>query len=311
MLWLSQIIFAGIGALGAAQFAAIWHIPALLAILLGAIVASIVGAIIGLLTIRLGDLYVALATLTFGLLVETLVFSRERFLQGGLGVILNRPRFAQGDLAFSYLAFGVFAIFAILTWNLRRSTSGLALRAVRDSPSASRTLGLSVVQVKVLVGALGAFTAAVGGGFLAMDALVAQPSSFSTFAGLVWLAVVVTMGVRSVTAAVLSGIAFSLLPGVLSTYLPARWGEVPAILFGLGAIGVAINPEGVVLHTGRQVRHLLAKLLPTRAERVGAAPLALDAMWTSGAGSSDGAEVAGARAGMNLETAPSMIKAKR
>ena len=317
MLWLSQIIFAGAGALAAAQFTSVWHLPVLLAIVLGGVIAAVAGAIIGLLTIRLGDLYVALATLTFGLLVETLVFSRERFLQGGLGVILNRPKFAQGDLAFSYLAFGVFLLFAVLTWNLRRSTSGLALRAVRDSASASRTLGLSVVQVKVLVSALGAFTAAVGGGFLAMDVLVAQPSSYSTFAGLVWLAVVVTMGVRSVTAAVLAGLAFSLLPGVMQTYVPARWGEVPAILFGLGAIAVARNPEGAVLQNGRQIRHLISRLLPHPTAPPGVLPTAVDKVWLTSseaatpAGAGVAPEIAGAPPTMTPEVSGSMSKAKR
>jgi branched-chain amino acid transport system permease protein len=274
MLWLSQIIFAGVGALGAPQFANSWHIPILLAIVVAALVAAVGGAIIGLLTIRLGDLYVALATLTFGLLMEQLVFTRSRFQQGGLGVTVNRPTFANGDLAFSYLAFGAFVILAVLTLNLRRSTSGLALRAVRDSPSASRTLGLSVVQVKILVATLGAFTAAIGGGFLAMDSLTAQPTSYATFLGLVWLAVVVAMGVRSLSAAMLAGVAFSLLPGVMQTYVPVRWGEVPSVLFGLGAIGIARSPEGAVLHTGRQVRGLIGKLLPSNAN---AAPaLALD-----------------------------------
>src|SRR5205085_6215049 len=89
-----------------------------------------------------------------------------------------------------------------------------------------------------------------------------QPQSFSTFAGLVWLAVVVTLGVRSITAAALGGLAFALLPGVFQTYIPARWGEVPAILFGLGAVMVARHPEGVVLHNGRQLRLLLAKIAP-------------------------------------------------
>jgi len=262
MLWLSQIIFAGAGALGAAQFVKQWHVPVLLAILLGGVVAAVVGAIIGLLTIRLGDLYVGLVTLTFGLLAETLIFSRNRFQQGGLGVVLNRPRFANGDLAFSYLALAVFAIFAVLVLNLRNSTSGLALRAVRDSEVASSTIGLSVLQVKVIVGALAAFVAAVGGGFLALDARVAQPVSFATFAGLVWLAVIVTMGIRSITAAALSGLAFALLPGVFQTYVPnpARWGEVPAILFGLGAVAVARNPEGAVLQNGRQLRLLLSRI---------------------------------------------------
>jgi branched-chain amino acid transport system permease protein len=324
MLWLSQIVFAGVGAMAAAQFVSIWHLPVLLAIVLGGVIAALTGAIIGILTIRLGDLYVALATLTFGLLVETLIFSRERFLKGGLGVILNRPKFAEGDLAFSYLAFGVFLLFGFLTWNLRRSTSGLALRAVRDSPSASRTLGLSVVQVKVLVSALGAFTAAVGGGFLALDVLVAQPSSYATFAGLVWLAVVVTMGVRSITAAVLAGLAFALLPGVLQTYVPARWGEVPAILFGLGAIAVARNPEGVVVQNGRQIRRLLSRLVSGPTAPVGAVPLVADfSAGASSVGSSDadlvqlsrvepdGHSGSGADPGVAPGVSGSKIKAKR
>ncbi len=91
MLWLSQIIFAGAGALATGQFVNSWHIPVLLAVALGGVVAAAAGAIIGLLTIRLGDLYVALVTLTFGLLVETLVFTRNRFLQGGLGVTVLPP----------------------------------------------------------------------------------------------------------------------------------------------------------------------------------------------------------------------------
>lgn len=265
MLWLSQIIFAGVGALAAAQFVTSWHLPVLLAIVLGGVVAALAGAILGLLTIRLGDLYVGLVTLTFGLLVETLVFTRDRFLRGGLGVPIHRPDFAHGDLAFAYLAVAVFAVFAVLTLNLRSSTTGLALRAVRDSEAASRTLGLSVVQVKVIVGALAAFVAAVGGGFLALDVGVAGPQSFETFAGLVWLAVVVTMGVRSVTGAALSGMAFALLPGVFQTYVPSRWGEVPVVLFGLGAISVARHPEGVVARNGRQLRHLLSSKVDHRA----------------------------------------------
>jgi branched-chain amino acid transport system permease protein len=273
MLWLSQIIFAGAGALAAAQFVTVWHVPVLLALVLGGLVAAVIGAIIGLLTIRLGDLYVALVTLTFGLLAETLVFSRSRFSQGGVGVFLNRPSFVNGDLAFAYLALVVFLVFAVLTMNLRRSTSGLALRAVRDSEPAARTLGLSVLQVKVIVGALAAFVAAVGGGFLALDARVAQPQFFATFAGLVWLAVVVTMGVRSITAAALAGLAFALLPGVFQTYVPSQWGEVPALLFGLGAIMVVRHPEGVVLYNGRQLRLAWSRIVsPTKKEEPGALP---------------------------------------
>jgi branched-chain amino acid transport system permease protein len=266
MLWLAQIIFAGAGALATAQFANELHVPVLLAVVMGGLIAAAAGAIIGLLTIRLGDLYVALVTLTFGVLVETLVFTRNRFLQGGLGVVVNRPKFASHDLGFSYLAFAVFLVIALLTINLRRSTSGLALRAVRDSEPASRTLGLSVLQVKVIVGAIAAFVAAVGGGFLAMYFQVAQPQSYDSFGGLVWLAVVVALGARSIIAAIFAGMAFSVVPGLFQTYVPARWGEVPTMLFGLGAIGIAQNPEGAVLQNARLIRGGLGRIFPKRPE---------------------------------------------
>jgi len=272
MLWLSQIVFAGAGAIATAQFVIVWHVPVLLAIVLGGFIAAAAGALIGVLTIRLGELYVGLGTLTFGLLAETLIFDRNRFLQDGLGVTVNRPSFAGGDLAFSYLALAVFAVFALLIVNLRRSTSGMALRAVRDSEPASRTLGVSVLSVKVIVGAIGAFVAAVGGGFLAMDVGSAQPQAYDTFGGLVWLAVVVTMGVRSLTAAAIGGMAFALLPGVFQTYVPARWGEVPAVLFGLGAVMVARNPEGAVLHNGHQIRRQIERLFASDRRGLRAGP---------------------------------------
>ena len=261
MLWLSQIIFAGTGALTAGQFTADLGVPVLLSILIGAVVAAIAGAIIGLLTIRLGDLYVALVTLTFGLLIEGLVFTLRPFARGGLGVNLNPPSFAHSQLVFAYMAFAVFCVLALFIVNLRRSTSGMALLAVRDSEAASRTLGLSVLQVKVIVGSLAAFVAAIGGGFWAMSQASAQPQSYETFLGLVWLAVVVTLGVRSITAAMLAGLSYVLLTAVFSTYVPSRWSEVPPLLFGLGAIGVARNPDGAVLQASRQLRGVLVNAL--------------------------------------------------
>ena len=95
MLWLCQIAFAGIGAIGAAWFADNWGIPILLAIVMGGVVASVIGVIIGLLTIRLGNLYIALVTLTFALLMERLVFTLDTFAQNGVGRVIVRPEFAS------------------------------------------------------------------------------------------------------------------------------------------------------------------------------------------------------------------------
>jgi branched-chain amino acid transport system permease protein len=260
MIWLCQITFAGVGAIAAAQLVTRHGWPVLAAILAGGLIAAPMGVVIGFLTIRLGDLYVALVTLTFGLLMERLVFTRNVFYQFGLGVDLGRPHFAHTDRAFSYLMLVVFGIVALLIVNLKRSTAGLALNAVRWSEPASRTMGLSVIQMKVLVAGLAAFVAGIGGGFLAAYAKVALPDSYATLAGLVWLAVLVTAGTQSNMAALFAGFTFTFFPALVLTYLSKSWGQVPPALFGLGAIFVARNPEGALAVQGRQIRWLVARI---------------------------------------------------
>jgi branched-chain amino acid transport system permease protein len=267
MLWLCQITFAGAGALATGQLATEHGWPVLLAIVGGGVVAAVLGLLIGILTIRLGNLYIALVTLTFGLLMEQLVFNLTDFSQFGAGVAVNRPDWAQSDQAFTYVALAIFAILAILVVNLRRSTTGLALNAVRWSENASRTMGLSVIQMKMLVSGAAAFVAGVGGGLYAVANKQAVPQQFPTLLGLVWLAVLVTFGVRSNIAALLAGCIFVMSPAFVQTYLQlsSTWAQVPVLLFGVGAIALAKNPEGTVHQGAMGFQRLLHKVSGTRA----------------------------------------------
>ena len=217
--------------------------------------------VIGLLTIRLGNLYVALVTLTFGLLMERLVFNLQDFANFGAGVAVARPEFANTDKGFIYFGLAVFAIFAVLIVNLRRSTTGLALNAVRWSENASRTMGLSVITMKMLVSGLAAFVAGVGGGLYALSFKQAIPLDYATLLGLVWLAVLVTFGVRSNIAALLAGLLFTFSPAFIQTVLKldAPWSSLPILLFGLGAIALAKNPEGTVHQQAMGFQRMLHK----------------------------------------------------
>jgi branched-chain amino acid transport system permease protein len=260
MLWLCQVAFAGVGAIGTAWLVDVWDFPLLLAILSAALIAAGIGVVIGLLTIRLGNLYIALVTLTFALLMERLVFTMETFAQNGVGRAIARPDFAVDDRAFLYLTLGVFAVFAILIVNLRQSTTGLALNAVRWSETASRTMGLSVLQMKLLVSGLAAFVAGVGGALYAIQQKQAVPANYVSLAGLAWLAVLVTFGVRSNIAALLAGIGFTITPALLQSYTTPTWAQVPVLLFGVGAILLAKNPEGTVHMQAMQFQSALRRL---------------------------------------------------
>ncbi len=141
MLWLCQITFAGVGALTTWQLAANHGWPVLLAVLAGGVIAMLMGVVVGLLSIRLGDLYVALVTLTFGLLMENLVFTLPTFVNQGLGITVSPPGFASSQRAFAYLCLAVFVIIALFIVNFRRSTTGLALNAARSERGRSEDLG--------------------------------------------------------------------------------------------------------------------------------------------------------------------------
>jgi len=259
MIWLCQISFAGIGAFTTAVLATNDHWQLIPAMIVGGLVCGVIGALVGLLTIRLGNIYVALATLTFGLLVENLVFNLNYLNNFGAGVDITRSGITATDRGFAWFSLIIFVVLALLFENMRRSTFGMAVTAVRWSDPAARTVGLSVLMNKVGLATFAAFIAGIGGALLAIYATAAIPDSYATFSGLIWLAVLVTVGVRSISAALIAGVLFSILPQVFLTYLPTSWGELPPALFGLGAVLVARNPEGTVAMHARQLQHLLSR----------------------------------------------------
>jgi branched-chain amino acid transport system permease protein len=254
MIWLCQATFAGAGGMAAGLLTADHGIPILLSVLIGGFIAVPFGLIIGWLTIRMGDLYVAVVTLTFGLLVENVVFNRAIFSNDGSGTPVFPPHFASGDRALVYLTIAVFMVIAVLIVNLRRSTTGMGMTAVRFSAIGSRTMGISVIRMKIMMAGLAAFVAGIGGGLLAITLGDALTSNYTTLGGEVWLVVLVTSGIRSNAAAIVAGLSQTLLGGVALVYLPKVFGNFIAIAFGLGAIAIVKFPDGALTFQARRVR---------------------------------------------------------
>jgi branched-chain amino acid transport system permease protein len=100
----------------------------------------------------------------------------------------------------------------------------------------------------------------VGGALLVNYSYNSGPPAFATLIGLIWLAVVVSIGVRTASAALVAGLMFGLVPGIFSTYLPTSVGELPSVLFGVGAILVIHNPDGVVAMHAAQLQWLVSKV---------------------------------------------------
>jgi branched-chain amino acid transport system permease protein len=238
MISLCQVTFAGLGGVITAQLAAHAGWPVLVAIPVAALIVALVGLVVALPSLRLGDLYLALATLAFAELVQNMYFAKRSVNNLGNGIRVPRPSLGfvdfKGDTAFYYLLVVVFILMALLVINLQRSTTGLRLAALRSSEPAAATLGVSIVRAKLLVFSLSAFVAAIGGGFFVSYAHTARTENFLELVGVVWLALVVTWGVRSVTGALLGGLTFALFPQLFSQY---HWLIVVTLLLVLVGIG--------------------------------------------------------------------------
>jgi branched-chain amino acid transport system permease protein len=253
---LAQVSFAGLGAGMTGVFATHLGIPVLLAMVLAGFVVAPMGFIVGLLTLRLGDLQVALVTLTLGLLMDNIVFTLDIFNNNGDGITVARPDWAAGNRGFLYLSLVIFLLVSLILVRYRRSTGGLGLSALRGSEIGARSLGVNVVGLKIFMLSVGAFIAGMGGGLLAAALHTTNPSIFSTLGGLVWIAVLALNGIDGILAALVAGVTFTVIPGLFQTYLPQSVAEIPALGFGLGAINVVKNPEGVIAQNARQFRSL-------------------------------------------------------
>ena len=284
------------------------------AVLAGTAVAAAVGAVIAIPVRRLGPLALALATLSFAFTAELIVFQLDAVRNGSRGwpvPPLNLETFGSelplGPFDFTrprelaMLALLVFGAITLVIHNLQRSASGRAVLAVRSSEVAARTSGIGAGWSKVTLFAVSAGIAGLGGALLAVVSSPVNNRSAPAFVGLIWLAVTVTFGIRRPGGALLAGLAFACFTDLLQVI--TGWGFMPdwaetltgtpqlaAILFGLGAINLAKNPDGVLALVGMQRlerhrrREQAEAAAPTPASPVGP-PLA--------APGGDGAEVPG------------------
>ena len=244
------------------------------AVIAAVLVTAAVGVLVALPSLRLGGLALALATLALAFVGDRLVFQLEGVRNGSRGWSIPRPAYGPVDLAdpnhLMVVLVVLLGVVAGLIGNLQRSATGRAVFALRSSPVAAATSGINPVRTKLVIFAVSAAMAGFAG---ALFALVNSPitnASAPPLLGIVWLAVAVTFGIRRPGGAVVAGLVYALLPPVLSGIggsWAAPWSSLPdsarhllgdpefaAMLFGLGAIALARQPDGVLADIGMALR---------------------------------------------------------
>jgi ABC-type branched-subunit amino acid transport system ATPase component/branched-subunit amino acid ABC-type transport system permease component len=233
-------------------------------VVLAGLVGAAAGALIALPVRRLGTLELALATLAIGFVAEAIIFPIDSIRNGSTGYLVLPPHWGSLDFTNNKtLAIGLLVVFGGLTvvvHNLRKSASGRAIFAARSSDAAARTSGISPDRAKVKVFAVAAGIAGVGGALLSVVSSPFTNTTTPAFTGIIWLAVVVTLGIRRPAGAFLAGLAYAVFATALTSLSGDSGGfhdvvaspYFLAIFFGLGAIGLAENADGALARSGAQ-----------------------------------------------------------
>ena len=251
LVWTSgQVSLAHLGfvAVGASTFSHLAHgagVPWAFAVVAAGLVAVPVGAVVAVPAIRLSGLYLALATLGFGLLLERMVYGTQfMFGGGGQSVPAPRPSVADSESGYYYVVL-LFVLGAVgIVVATRRSRLGRLLGAMADSPLGLTAYGTNITVIKLAVFCVSAFLAGVAGALLGPVTGRVSPVSFTAFESL-FLVVVVVVALQLPLGEVGAAFTAAAFVHVLPAYGDSQSAsELQPVLFGLAIILVAVTEAG-------------------------------------------------------------------
>ncbi len=256
--------FMSVGAYTAANFAVRMGLPFWLSLPLGGLMAAAVGAVVGIPSLRIKGLYLAIATLAGQLMIEWTI-NHVTFISGGVGASIRVPRPTLGPLVIEsqrqmYFFLMVFVVLAVVgTLNLMRSRIGRAFIAIRDQDIAAEIIGIDIFRYKLLAFAISSFYAGVTGVLYTYYLGVANYEQFQLVTSIDYLAMIIIGGLGSVLGSIFGAIFVTLLPIVIRWLTETVGGllvsqatilnliaNVRLIVFGaLIILFLVIEPEGL------------------------------------------------------------------
>ncbi|MFN8034795.1 MAG: ABC transporter permease [Acidimicrobiia bacterium] len=278
---LAQGSFAAIGAFTVGQLATRWDVSVFVGAAAGIALAAVVGMLLAIPALRLGGIYLALATLAFALFFGEVIVKFDWAGGGLLPVSVPRPTLGSidfsNDRTFFFLCIALLILACAFVVRMRKGSTGLSLRALAGSEVAGSSVGLSPARARITAFAVSAGLAAAGGILLSMrEGAANYQANFTVEFALFWLVLVVTLGPRTVEGAIVAAIALKFFPELIDQF--NNWQSLvhvsPSwqfILFGLGAVAYARHPEGMFEYVKRRVQNSVQHQLDRFTRR--AAPL--------------------------------------
>ena len=240
--------FMSVGAYTAANLAVRAGLPFWITLPAGGLMAALVGAVVGIPSLRIKGLYLAIATLAGQLIIEWII-NHVPWISGGTQASIQVPRPSlfgyelktQGELYFFLLFFALIAIVAAL--NLVRSRIGRAFVAIRDQDIAAEIIGIDIFRYKLIAFAISSFYAGVCGVLYTYYFGIANYEQFQLDVSIDYLAMIIIGGLGSVLGSILGAAFVALLPLVIRTMMES----VSGIFFDASEMATVVSSMRLVI----------------------------------------------------------------
>ena len=231
---LGQAAFMGLGAYTVAILQARWGTPLLFNLLAGGFVAMLGGMVVGIPSLRVKGLYLAIVTIAASFIAH--FFFANLKITGGTAGLSMQPGQVLGvvlDTSFRlyWLIVPVTVLMLLGAANLFRTRIGRAFIAIRDRDISAEVLGIPLLQYKLLSFGLSSFYAGVAGGLWAYFFLVVTPESFPLSMSIFFLAAIIVGGMGSILGGVLGAVFMTLVPEVLKLIVDVLPGSADLTVF--------------------------------------------------------------------------------
>ena len=259
LISLSHGAFLGVGCYTVAYLAKL-GVPFYLALPAAGAFTALLGVVVGLPSLRVKGIYLAIATLAAHFVLSFFFREWDAVTGGVPGTSIPRARLGgfefAGDRRNFYLIFVCAFGLAIAARNLARTYIGRAFVAVRDRDISAEILGVHLLRTKLTAFAIGAFYAGVAGGLLGYFYGSISPEYFVLTLSVFYLAAVIVGGLGTVLGSILGALFMTFVPEALrllahasSQWFPAVAGlllPMGQVVFGVLIIGFLVfEPKGL------------------------------------------------------------------
>lgn len=256
---LGQAGFMGLGAYTVAILENHFGLPVFLNLLMAGVVAMLGGLVVGIPSLRVKGLYLAIATIAASMILH-FIFANWDVVTGGTSGLTVPPAKIFGlslDTSFRlyWLVVPITVLMLLGAANLFRTRIGRAFIAIRDRDISAEVLGIPLLRYKLLSFGLSSFYAGVAGGMWAYFFRVVTPESFPLIMSIFFLAAIIVGGMGTLLGGILGATFITLVPEALklivgwlplSTNATLILSPVRTIVFGALIIGFLIfEPLGL------------------------------------------------------------------